>query len=55
MWRRRGDGHATGAVRVRKRRKKREKEKKEWDKIRDTWRAVSGWGDFLLFKTPHYY
>jgi len=24
------------------------KEKKEWDKIRDTWRDVRGWGDFLI-------
>jgi hypothetical protein len=42
-------------VRVRKRRKKREKEKKEWDKVRDMWHDVSGWRDFLLFKTPYYY
>jgi hypothetical protein len=35
--------------------RKEKKEKKEWDKIRDTWRDVSGWGDFLLFKTPYYY
>jgi hypothetical protein len=25
------------------------KEKKEWDKIRDTWRDVIGWGDFPFF------
>jgi hypothetical protein len=43
-------------VRVRKRRKKREKGKKEWDKIRDTWRDVIGWGDFpFFFKTLYYY
>ncbi len=31
------------------------KEKKEWDKMRDMWHDVSGWRDFLLFKTPYYY
>jgi hypothetical protein len=53
---RKGDKRATRAVRVRKRRKKREKGKKEWDKIRDTWRDVIGWGDFpFFFKTLYYY
>jgi len=33
---------------------KRKKRKGKLKRIKDRWQVVSGWGDFLLFKTPYY-
>jgi hypothetical protein len=41
-----------------KREEKKRRRKKRKGKvrgIRDMWQVVSGWGDFILFKTPYYY